>query len=129
MHVCLALSVNTGKRAKTSDDSIPLPDPFPFPKHYSRGLEQAFKNGQLPRMERRPFLSDIAAAMLCYKQYPSRDGYVLFSCAVCKEFPLLNIWETVCKYLCFFCYISILVNTPCCPVAFKKILCSERHSR
>ena len=78
------------KRAKTSDDSIPLPDPFPFPKHYSRGVEEALKNGQLPSRERRLFLSDIAAAMLRYKQYPSRDDYVLVSCAVCKEFPFLK---------------------------------------
>ena len=72
---------------KTADDSIPLPDPFPLPKYYSRGVEMALENKTL---EHRVFLSDVASSMLRFKRYPSRDDYItvcplqnfLFTCII-----------------------------------------------
>ena len=31
------------KKGKTKDDAIPLPDPFPLPKHYQRNVEEALE--------------------------------------------------------------------------------------
>ena len=36
------------------------------------------------------FLSDIASSMLRFKRYPSRDDYVLVSCAVIQAYPFLK---------------------------------------
>lgn len=36
---------------KTEDDSIPLPDPFPLPKYFSRDVEIALENKKLPTRE------------------------------------------------------------------------------
>ena len=75
---------------KSEDDSIPLPDPFPLPKHYQRNVEEALRSGKLSSKERRIFLSDIASSMLRFKRYPSRDDYVSVSCAVIKAYPFLK---------------------------------------
>ena len=74
----------------TEDDSTPLPDPFPLPKHYQRNVEEALKSSKMPTKERRMFLSDIASTMLRYKCYPSRDDYICVSCAVVKAYPFLK---------------------------------------
>ena len=75
---------------KTEDDAVPLPDPFPLPKHYQRNVEEALKSGKMLMKEGRMFLSDIASAMLRYKRYPSRDEYVSVSCAVIQAYPFLK---------------------------------------
>ena len=75
---------------KTEDDSIPLPDPFPLPKHYQRNVEDALKSGNMPTKERRMFLSDVASSMLRYKRYPSRDDYICVSRAVVQAYPFLK---------------------------------------
>jgi hypothetical protein len=78
------------KVQKTDDDAIPLPDPFPLPKHYQTNVEEALKSGKMLTRERRMFLSDIASAMLRYKRYPSRDDYVSVACAVIQAYPFLK---------------------------------------
>lgn len=78
------------KKGKTKDDAIPLPDPFPLPKHYQRNVEEALKSGKMLTKERRMFLSDVASEMLRYKCYPSRDDYVSVSCAVIQAHPFLK---------------------------------------
>lgn len=55
--------VSQGKKrgiVKMEDDLIPLPDPFPLPKHYQRNVEDALRSGNMPTKERRMFLSDVA---------------------------------------------------------------------
>ena len=81
---------NKKKIQKTEDDAIPLPDPFPLPKHYQRNVEEALKSGKMLTKERRMFLSDVASAMLRYKRYPSRDDYVSVSCAVIQAYLFLK---------------------------------------
>ena len=75
---------------KTADDSIPLPDPFPLPKYYSRGVEMALENKTLPTKERRVFLSDVASSMLRFKHYPSRDDYITVCSSICRKYPFLK---------------------------------------
>ena len=75
---------------KTDDDAIPLPDPFPLPKHYQRNVEDALTSGKMLAKDRRLFLSDVAAAMLRYKRYPSRDDYILVACTIIRAYPFLK---------------------------------------
>ena len=76
--------------SKDEDDAIPLPDPFPLPKHYQRSVEEALESGQMPLKQRRIFLSDVAASMLCYKRYPTRDDYVSVACSIIRIYPFLK---------------------------------------
>ena len=84
------ISLQNKKRIqKTEDDTVPLPDPCPLPKHYQRSVEEALKNGRMLTKERRMFLSDVASAMLRYKRYPTRDDYVSVASAVIQAYPFL----------------------------------------
>ena len=49
---------------KNEDDAIPLPDPFPLPKHYCADVEVALASGKMTMETMSAFLS---AAMLVYK--------------------------------------------------------------
>ena len=85
-------SIKRKKReiVKTEDDAIPLPDPFPLPKYFSRDVEKALENNILPTRERRAFLSDIASSVLQFKRYPTRDDYINVCSAVCPTYPFLK---------------------------------------
>ena len=54
------------------------------------------------------FLSDIASSMLRYKCYPSRDDYVVVSCAIIQTYPFLKATSgrpyvsSLLHYCCFF---------------------------
>ena len=45
------------------DDAVPLPSPFPLPKHYSADVEVALTAKQFSTSARRQFVSSIAVAM------------------------------------------------------------------
>ena len=75
---------------KTEDDEVPLPDPFPIPKHFRTNVEEALKSGKIATKERRMFLSDIASAMLRYKRYPTKEDYINVGCAVIQAYPFLK---------------------------------------
>lgn len=75
---------------KTEDDSIPLPDPFPLPKYFSRDVEIALENKKLPTRERRAFLSDVASSMLRFKRYPTRDDYITVCSTIYRTYPFLK---------------------------------------
>ena len=64
------------KFVKTEDDAVPLPDPFPLPKHFRADVEVALANGKMTKSTTSSFLSSVASAMLVYKRYPTHDGYV-----------------------------------------------------
>ena len=89
-HKCTHYVGKKREVVKTEDDSVPLPDPFPLPKYYSREVETALERGQLPRKERRIFLSGIASSMLRFKRYPTRDDYISVCCAICRAYPFLK---------------------------------------
>ena len=51
---------------KSKEDSIPLPDPFPLPQHYSAEVEAGLKAKKLSNTARIAFNSEVASAMLYY---------------------------------------------------------------
>ena len=85
---------------KTKDDDVPLPDPFPIPKHFCTNVEEALKSGKIATKERRMFLSDIASAMLRYKRYPTKEDYINVGRAVIQAYPFLqfNYRPAICKF-------------------------------
>ena len=110
-------SVSVQKKCvkKSEDDHIPLPNPFPLPKHHQRSVEEALERGVMPIKERRMFLSNIASAMLRYKRYPSREDYVTVACAVITAYPFLKgtsgrpyVSCILSVFNCYSCHGSIL---------------------
>ena len=51
------------KIRKTEDDAMPLPDPFPLPKHYPHDLQSALQT-KMSVKDKQRFVSKIASAML-----------------------------------------------------------------
>ena len=81
-----ALSDDSNEEEKTEDDAIPLPDPFPLPKHYRSDVEVALKSKKMTTETRSCFILAVASAMLRYKRYPSRDDYVCIAHAVLTDY-------------------------------------------
>jgi hypothetical protein len=77
------------KITKTEDDIIPLPDPFPLPKHYRADVEVALRNKTLTSETTKSFLSSVAAAMLAYKRYPTREDYVNVGRSVIQQYEFM----------------------------------------
>ena len=74
------------KIVKTEDDSTPLPDPFPLPKHFPQDVEVALKRKKLTSKEKQRFISEVASAMLRYKRYPSRDDYLCVARSIVEKY-------------------------------------------
>ena len=75
---------------KSEEDSIPLPDPFPLPKHYACDIEEALTKGKMSTRERQRFISEVASAMLCHKKYPDHNDYVCVARSIVKKYPFLK---------------------------------------
>lgn len=69
---------------------MPLPEPYPLPKHFKSNIEQDLKNGKMSLNSRRVFLSDVASSMLAYKKYPTRDDYANVARSIIKDYPFLK---------------------------------------
>ena len=74
---------------KTEDDAVPLPDPFPLPKHYRADVEVALANGKMTKETTSSFLSSIASAMLVYKRYPTHDDYVGVARTILQKYSFM----------------------------------------
>ena len=74
------------KIMKTEDDSTPLPDPFPLPKHFPQDVEVALKRKKLSSKEKQRFISEVASAMLRYKRYPSREDYLCVARSIVEKY-------------------------------------------
>ena len=75
---------------KSEEDSIPLPDPFPLPKHYSVEVETGLKNKSLSDHARKAFINKVASAMLFYKRYPTGEDYSNVGRSVIQKYPFLK---------------------------------------
>lgn len=84
------ISMKKKKIIKTEDDYIPLPDPFPLPKHYACDVEVALKRGKMSTTEKRRFLTEVASAMLRYKRYPSNEDRVCVARSIVEKYPFLK---------------------------------------
>ena len=75
---------------KSEEDAVPLPDPFPLPKHYSVEVETGLKNKSLSDHARKAFINKVASAMLFYKRYPTSEDYKNFGRSVIQKYPFLK---------------------------------------
>ena len=75
---------------KDADDSVPLPSPFPLPKHYSADVEVALRTNKMSTETTRRFVSSIAGTMLTYKRYPSQEDYRNVAQSVISRYPFLQ---------------------------------------
>lgn len=66
---------NKKKITKAVDDTIPLPKPFPLPKHFRQDVECALRSKKMTTETRRAFFSAIASSMLNFKRYPTSEDY------------------------------------------------------
>lgn len=82
---------------KTEDDKVPLPDPFPLPKHYPHNIEEALKEGKLSLTQKQDFFSEIASSMLRYKRYPTKEDYICVGCSIIKKYA--GKWKALCKLI------------------------------
>ena len=81
--------VKKRKIVKTEDDSMPLPDPFPLPKHYPQDIESALQR-KMSSKEKQRFISEVASAMLRFKRYPSHEDYLCVARTVMEKYPFLK---------------------------------------
>lgn len=78
------------KHLKTADDKIPLPNPFPLPKHFRSDVELALHTHKMTKETNAAFLSSVAAAMLVFKQYPTVDDYICVGRSVITNYPFMT---------------------------------------
>ena len=111
------------KIIKSADDAIPLPDPFPLPKHFRADVEVALKTEKMSSESRKSFISAIASAMLACKRYPSRDDYNNVAHTVCSKYkflkspagaPNVSIKNTYLKFYKFIFFNSLLGSCSIC---------------
>ena len=97
----MSIEVPTKKRkiSKSDEDYIPLPDPFPLPKHYPYNVEIALKRGKMTVKEKRRFISEVASAMLCYKHYPTAEDNYCVARSIVGKYPFLKSgrFKTLCN--------------------------------
>lgn len=68
----------------------PLPHPFPFPKHFTSTVELALFTKKMTKETNAAFLLSIAAAMLGYKWYPTREEYVRVAVDIIRTYPFMK---------------------------------------
>ncbi len=78
------------KIVKTEDDALPLPDPFPLPKHYRSDVEVSLAKGKMTKETTSAFLSAVGAAMLVHKRYPTREDYISVSRTVVQKYGFMS---------------------------------------
>ena len=92
--------------AKHADDTTPLPDPFPLPKHYPVDIESALQRKCMSQRHKRQFMSEIASAMLRFKTYPTREDYVTVARSIIHAYPFLKSPAGK-PYVSFFVYFIV----------------------
>ena len=83
-------SVKKRKLEKSPDDTVPLPKPFPLPKHFRKDVEIALKTKKMTKETRSSFFSSVASAMLYYKRYPSSDDYKNVAQSILTNYDFLK---------------------------------------
>lgn len=79
-----------GKRIKREDDEVPLPDPFPLPKHHAYSVEVALKKKKMSSADKGKFLGDVASAIFCYRRYPKYEEYLRVAMTITAKYPFLK---------------------------------------
>ncbi len=74
------------KILKCADDKIPLPEPFPLPKHYRSDVEHALQVGQMTRETTSSFITAITGAILVYKKYPTGKDLEMVARTIVRKY-------------------------------------------
>ena len=69
----LAMAKKRQRAEKSAEDAVPLPEPFPLPKHFGVVVEAALKSHCMTTAARRGFAGKVIASMLLCKRYLTRD--------------------------------------------------------
>ena len=83
---CSVTSSTKKKATKDIDDSIPLPYPFPQPKHFSCNVEVALTCKKMTRDTTAKFISSIAGTILGYERYPTNADYQNVSLTIISKY-------------------------------------------
>ena len=92
------------------DDSIPLPEPCPLPKHFKSDVEADLKSGKMSFNSHRVFMSNIASSMLAFKKSIGEDRTLLQMDIMVSLTYLINTLHSriMNRYMVpFSCYLSL----------------------
>lgn len=78
------------KLIKSEDDLIPLPNPFPLPKHFRADVEAALANKKMTMETTAAFYSAIASSMLVFKKYPTPEDYITVGRSIVQKYDFLS---------------------------------------
>jgi hypothetical protein len=95
--------VKAKKIMKSKEDAIPLPNPFPLPNSYGAEVDTALKVKQMTTITRQGFTAKVAAAILCYKRYPTPDDYTNVGYTIIKKYPFMKA-PLAASFLCSTCH-------------------------
>ena len=76
------------KICKPEEES--LPDPFPLPKNFPSEVEMALRTQKMTKETNRAFLSAVAAAMLAYKRFPTKEEYTRVAKDILQKYPFMR---------------------------------------
>lgn len=72
------------------DNAIPLWDPFPLPKHYSKDVEDALQQKQMYSDVAKKFYSSIASAILAHKRYLTPSDFDSVGKTIISKYSFLS---------------------------------------
>ena len=93
---------------KTEDDHIPLPNPFPLPKHYQANVKAGLRNTEMTSEASKSFLSSVASAMLAYKRYPTNEDDINVGTSVIQQYDFIA-QPTGAPYVSMFLLLKIML--------------------
>ena len=74
---------------KSSEDKIPLPEPFPLPKHYRSDVETTLETGKMTAETTSAFITSIKGAILVYKKYPTGRDLEMVAKTIVRKYKFL----------------------------------------
>lgn len=90
-HVFTRLSLKKKPRfSRSSEDYVPLPDPFSLPTHYRDDVERCLNAKVMTQRAKTSFFSAVAASMLTYKKYPLPKDFSCVYRSIVAKYPFLE---------------------------------------
>ena len=75
----------------SGEEENEIPNPFPFPKHYTPDIELGLHMRNLQPKLLAKFYTRIANVMLIYKRYPSKKDYEQVGQQMVQKYPFLSL--------------------------------------
>lgn len=77
------------KKPKQVKDDTPLPDPFPLPMNFRRDIDEALAARKLSKKQTQYFITQIAYAMLRFKNCPTCE-VICVARSVIMKYPFFK---------------------------------------